>query len=418
MAERKSVPDIRFAGFGGDWERRKLGDAFDFLQNNTLSRSELSLDHGEAKNVHYGDILVKFGEYLDVSKMPLPFISDRHIVDKFKASLLQDGDVVVADTAEDEAVGKCVEMAGVQGVPIISGLHTIPMRPAESFAAGYLGYYLNSDAYRDQLLPLMQGIKVMSISKSAIQDTDVSFPMDVAEQAVIGRYFIQLDGCITSLQCKLAALANFKKAMLDKMFPKDGAAVPEIRFNGFSGDWEQRRIEEITVESLEYTTLSSGLPLLTSSRNGLMYQNEYRGNQTTESAETLFSIVPLGACTYRHMSDDDVFHLNINTVEKGLVSREYPVFSATEENDIDFIVQHMNSSASFRAFCAEQKKGGTRTRLYYRTLCEFKMMVPKLEEQKQISKALLQLDDLIALHQRKLDCLRNIKEACLEKMFV
>lgn len=132
-----------------------------------------------------------------------------------------------------------------------------------------------------------------------------------------------------------------------------------------------------------------------------MYQNEYRGNLTTDNKETLFSVVPIGACTYRHMSDDDVFHLNINTLEKGLVSREYPVFFATKENCLNFIIQYINSSASFRAFCAEQKKGGTRTRLYYNALCEFKMMVPSKREQEVIAGYLLSLDHLITLHQKK-----------------
>ena len=120
--------------------------------------------------------------------------------------------------------------------------------------------------------------------------------------------------------------------------------------------WEQRKLGEITSELSEYTTLDAGLPLLTSSRNGLIYQNEYRGNQTTDSKETLFSVVPLGSCTYRHMSDDDIFHMNINTLEKGLVSREYPVFIAYEENNLNFIVQHINSCGQFRAFCKEQYK--------------------------------------------------------------
>ena len=192
---------------------------------------------------------------------------------------------------------------------------------------------------------------------------------------------------------------------------------PAIRFQGFTDAWELRKLGEITVELSDYTTLNAGLPLLTSSRNGLMYQSEYRGNQTTDNKETLFSIVPLGTCTYRHMSDDDVFHLNVNTLEKGLVSREYPVFSASENNDIDFIVQHINSCAAFRSFCAEQKKGGTRTRLYYKTLCEFKMMVPSAEEQKQISIFLLSLDNLITLHQRKYEKLLTVKKSMLEKMF-
>lgn len=165
--------------------------------------------------------------------------------------------------------------------------------------------------------------------------------------------------------------------------------------------WEQRKVGELTVESSEYTTLEAGFPLLTSSRNGLMYQNEYRGKQTTDSTETMFSIVPLGACTYRHMSDDDVFHLNVNRLEKGLVSREYPVFYASDDNNLDFIVQQINSSAEFRSFCAEQKKGGTRTRLYYKNLCEFQMLIPNTEEQEKIATFLLTLDTLITLHQRE-----------------
>ena len=165
--------------------------------------------------------------------------------------------------------------------------------------------------------------------------------------------------------------------------------------------WEQRKVGELTVESSEYTTLEAGFPLLTSSRNGLMYQNEYRGKQTTDSTETMFSIVPLGACTYRHMSDDDVFHLNVNRLEKGLVSREYPVFYASDDNNLDFIVQQINSSAEFRSFCAEQKKGGTRTRLYYKNLCEFQMLIPNTEEQEKIATFLLTLDTLITLHQHK-----------------
>ena len=192
---------------------------------------------------------------------------------------------------------------------------------------------------------------------------------------------------------------------------------PAIRFKGFTDPWEQRKVGDITIESTEYLTLDSGLPLFTSSRNGLMYQNEYRGNVTTDSKQTLFSVVPLGACTYRHMSDDDVFHLNINTIEKGLVSREYPVFCGTQNHDIVFIVQYINSSKAFRAFCAEQKMGGTRTRLYYKALCEFTMMVPRFAEQRRISKFLLTFDHLITLHQRKYDKLQVIKKAMLEKMF-
>ena len=238
------------------------------------------------------------------------------------------------------------------------------------------------------------------------------------EQAQISQCLKKLDTLITLHQRKYEKLVNIKKSMLDKMFPKNGASVPEIRFKGFTDPWEQRKLGDITVELSEYATQELGLPLLTSSRSGLMYQDEYRDSRTTKSTETLFSVVPVGTCTYRHMSDDDVFHMNINTLEKGLVSREYPVFEASKGNNLEFLVQHINSSEEFKAFCAEQKKGGTRTRLYYNTLCQFTVRVPALKEQAQISQCLKKLDTLITLHQRKLEKLQNIKKFCLEKMFV
>ena len=178
------------------------------MQNNTLSRADLSNESGIAKNVHYGDLLIKFGEVLDVSKERLPMILDEYVLIKYKASFLQNGDVVVADTAEDSTVGKCSEIAGLNNEIVLSGLHTIPYRPVEEFATGYLGYYLNSDAYHNQLIPLMQGIKVTSISKSAMQDTDIVYPKSVKEQGKIGDYFQSLDHLITLHQWKFYKFIN------------------------------------------------------------------------------------------------------------------------------------------------------------------------------------------------------------------
>ncbi|WP_164954211.1 restriction endonuclease subunit S [Succinivibrio dextrinosolvens] len=107
------------------WEQRKLEESFDFLQNNTLSRAELG-DSGAAVNVHYGDILVKFGDCIYVSKNELPHITNQNSVEKLKNSYLKDGDVVMADTAEDKIV--------------LSGLHTIPLRPKNKFGKGLLGH--------------------------------------------------------------------------------------------------------------------------------------------------------------------------------------------------------------------------------------------------------------------------------------
>lgn len=203
--EGSDVPEVRFPGFAGAWEQLKLGDAFSFMQNNTLSRAELDDESGAARNVHYGDILTVFGDVLDVSIAQLPYVSSINMADRFNGSFLRDGDIIMADTAEDEAAGKCTEVLNTCDVPVLAGLHTIPMRPSRKFAAGYLGHYMNSPSYHDQLLPLMQGIKVTSVSKSSILGTSVSFPSDIAEQAAIARFFTQIDSLATLHQRELEA---------------------------------------------------------------------------------------------------------------------------------------------------------------------------------------------------------------------
>lgn len=213
----ESVPEIRFAGFTDPWEQRKFGDCFEFLKSNTLSRAGLNGENGTARNVHYGDILIKFGDCLDGERSDLPFITDDTVLPKYAGSILREGDVIFADTAEDETAGKSVELRKLPKEPTISGLHTIPARPRFPFGTGYLGHYLNSDAYHRQLLPLMQGIKVISVSKAALQDTQVRFP-GLSEQSAIGAALNEIDSLITLHQRKLELLRNIKKSLLDKMF--------------------------------------------------------------------------------------------------------------------------------------------------------------------------------------------------------
>ncbi|MFA0520288.1 restriction endonuclease subunit S, partial [Vibrio sp. 10N.222.55.E8] len=124
-----------------------------------------------AKNIHYGDILIKFGETLDADSELIPFITNNDVANKLKHTALQSGDIVIADAAEDNTVGKCVELINVGDLLVFSGLHTIAVRPTQPFGSKYLGYYLNSGSYHDQLSSLMQGTKVLSISKTAIQNT-------------------------------------------------------------------------------------------------------------------------------------------------------------------------------------------------------------------------------------------------------
>ena len=217
------------------------------IPNNTLSRAELNYESGSVRNIHYGDILIKYGSVVDVQNDEIPFATGKSS-DDFKGALLQDGDIIIADTAEDETTGKACEIGNSQGLDVVSGLHTMVCRPRNKMALGYLGYYLNSDAYHHQLLPLMQGIKVLSLSRTNVQKTMVCYPKSKAEQQLIADCFRNLDNLITLHQRKYDKLTNVKKSMLEKMFPKNGSNVPEIRFKGFSDAWEQRKLGDVATE--------------------------------------------------------------------------------------------------------------------------------------------------------------------------
>ena len=163
-----------------DWSTYTFDQMFQMLSNNTLSRDKLT-DHGRIGNVHYGDVLVKYGAVL-TEKDSIPRIKPEH--ESVATSFLQKNDVIIADTAEDETVGKAVQIGDVS-FPIVGGLHTFVCHPLLSTAPGYLGYYMNSKEYHDQLLPFVTGIKVSSISKASIRKTKLHIPALETEQAAI-----------------------------------------------------------------------------------------------------------------------------------------------------------------------------------------------------------------------------------------
>ncbi|WP_024414510.1 restriction endonuclease subunit S [Streptococcus suis] len=194
-------PELRFPEFTDAWKQRKLGEVADFsIKTNSLSRDKLSSYFYEVQNIHYGDILTKYDAILDVCNKELPSIIGSTISD-FADALLIEGDIVFADAAEDSTVGKAIEVRNFKGKNVVSGLHTIVARPKVSYAPYYLGYLINSTAYHNQILPLIQGTKVSSISKANLKSTTVVFPT-LPEQEAIGSFFSDLDQLITLHQRK------------------------------------------------------------------------------------------------------------------------------------------------------------------------------------------------------------------------
>ena len=380
-------PKIRFKGFDNDWEQRKFGSLLDETKNKTSVEDEDTLLSCAINGMYLNSEL--FSHFRGASNVGYLKVKKNDLI----------------LSAQNLHLGNCnVNLRFEHGIisPAYKVYELVDCNPL------FMQAWVKRDSTKNFFLRAStEGASVCrkNIVWEELYKQELLVP-DIEEQKKIGAYFDYLDHLITLHQRKCEDTKKLKKYMLQKMFPQNGSKVPEIRFKGFTDDWEQRKVGDITKELSEYAKLNSGLPLLTSARTGLMYQSDYRGNSTTDNENTLFSIVPLNACTYRHMSDDSTFHINVNTLEKGLVSKEYPVF-VENESDLRFVVQYINSSDSFTKFCTEQKKGGTRTRLYYKTLCEYKMLIPSLNEQHIIADYFDNLDYLITLHHRKLICVKN-----------
>lgn len=197
---------------------------------------------------------------------------------------------------------------------------------------------------------------------------------------------------------------------------------PKLRFKADDGnrfpEWEEKTVGDITIELQDYKSFNSGYPLMTSSRTGLMMQNEFRSKSSTDDGTAIFSIVPRGVATYRHMSDDDIFHFNINNlVDKGLVSKEYPVFNTKDNYNLYLLVEYLNSSRSFLNFCKAQKKGGTRTRLYFKVLKDFKLNIPSFPEQQKIAEFLSTVDTVIEKQKETVSTWEECKKGVMQKLF-
>jgi len=200
-----------------DWDTVTFAECFNVLPSNTLSRAELNYNAGTVKNIHYGDVLTKFSSVLDCEHETLPYVNPE-CAPKLSSVVLQDGDVIIADTAEDNTVGKATEVIGVGGQRIVSGLHTIPCRPKqkECFAPKWLGYFINHPVFHNQILPFVTGIKVSSISKNTIADTVIAVP-GKPEQERIVKVLSDLDNFMISIEKLIEKKKLIKKGTLQDL---------------------------------------------------------------------------------------------------------------------------------------------------------------------------------------------------------
>lgn len=229
-----------------DWEVAKLGEKFRFISNNTFSRDFLCED-GEIKNIHYGDVLIKYGSTLDVSQSDIPTINSELLPSYQLKCFAEDGDIIIADTAEDETVCKATELWNIGGKRVVAGLHTMWCRPAQNtFAIKFLGYFMNTSLYHNQVLPLIQGIKVSSVSKSAIQGTWLCIP-PIEEQRRIASALTSIDNLIDSLDRLIAKKRDIKQGAMQQLLSG------KKRLKGFTEPWVEKKLGDVVTNSTGLT---------------------------------------------------------------------------------------------------------------------------------------------------------------------
>ena len=225
-----------------DWEVKSFSQIFDMYPNNTYPRDCMNDSCGVVRNIHYGDVLIKYPTIVDVEKCAIPYLNEGVKIKLQK--LVQSGDIIMADTAEDETVGKCVEIKNLGNNKIVAGLHTFFCRPTAPFAAGWLGYYINSTNYHNQLIPYITGIKVSSISRTSIQETKLLVP-PIAEQRAIAEALSDVDELIAALDKKIAKKRLLKQGAMQKLL------TGKKRLPGFTDEWG-------TISLGDWATMNSG----------------------------------------------------------------------------------------------------------------------------------------------------------------
>lgn len=392
-----------------EWEVRNFHEIGSLLGTNTLSRDKMNECSGCAQNIHYGDLLVKYGEILDCSSANIPWVNS----DCREANLgtnLQNGDVVISDTAEDHTVGKATEVQGVGTKIVLSGLHTIALRPnASTFAPNFLGYYFNSSIYRSQFYPLIQGIKVCSISKKAISNTKLAIP-SIAEQRKIAEILGVWDEAIEKQSRLIEKLELRKRGLMQRLL------TGKTRLPGFTTPVDYKQLKPFIVEVSERNAKQTITEVLsvTNSR-GFVSQIEQFDREVASANTTNYKVIRKGQFAY-NPSRVNVGSLDLlRTFEVGILSPMYVVFKTLPTISTQYLYYLLKSNW-FIGHIPMYVQGSVRDSLSFDGLRDMKFWLPSLLEQKAIAEVLTTADDEIAIHRKTLDALRLQKRGLMQQL--
>ena len=408
--EKSRKPKIRFKGFNDDWEQRKLSELVQIERGGSPRPiDDFITDAPNGLNwVKIGDAPTQ-GNYITktAEKIRPDGLS--------KTREVHPGDLILSNSM---SFGKPYIM-GIDGC-IHDGWLLI-RNTYGVFDLTFLCHLLGTPQMLSQYRSFAAGSTVNNLNKELVGNTVVTIP-SITEQRVLGDYLEQLDNLITLHQRKLDKLINVKKSMLEKMFPKQGSTVPEIRFNGFTQAWEQRKLSGILCEKNERTSDFNSFPLYSLTiENGITPKTDrYERSSLVTKTEDLFKIVNQNEFVTNPMNlrfGALGYNKNPHYIS---VSGYYDVFSIDNDKCSAFWNSYFKTVSVMTVF--DNAATGSlieKRRVKYSTLKQISLLMPiELREKQKIGLFFEDIDELITLHQRKLEKLKNIKKSMLEKMFI
>lgn len=412
-AKQAKYPQLRFKGFTNPWEKRSLDEITTKTKSYSLSR-DVERDHETGyRYIHYGDIHTGVADIV-TEHTNLPNIEPANYDE------LRVNDLVVADASEDyQGIAEPAVVVGLPTQHLVAGLHTIALRPS-SASSLYLYYLLHTESFKHFGYQTGTGLKVFGISWSNLSKFTFMIPSR-PEQEKIVKLIESVDNLTSDNQRKLAKLKELKQGYLQKLFPRNGSKFPQLRFAGFSDAWEQRKLGELA------DIVGGGTP---NTNNDEYWNGDIDWYSPVEINNQIYVSGSKNKITKLGLQKSSAKVLPIGTVlftsRAGIGKTAILAKKGTTNQGFQSILPHENKLDSYFIFSRtdELKRygetngaGSTFVEVSGKQMSKMPIMLPKIEEQMRIGTFFQQLDNLITLHQRKLEKLQELKKGYLQKMF-
>ena len=404
---KQNKPAIRFKGFTDAWEQRKLGEVVERItRKNENLESTLPL----TISAQYG--LINQNEFFDKR------IASKDVSGYF---LVRNGEFAYNKSTSSDAPWGAIKRLDSYESGVLSTLYIVfKILDERKTSSDYIVTYYNTDLWHKGIQAIAaEGARnhgLLNVAPADFFETNLTMPKDYAEQQQIGSFFQQLDHLITLHQRKYDKLQVLKKAMLEKMFPKNGSSVPEIRFKGFTDAWEQRKLGDCFTERCE--SMPDGELISVTINDGIKKFSELGRHDNSNDDKSKYKKVCAGDIAYNSMRMWQ--GASGCSPYEGIVSPAYTVLTPNSGINSKCMAYQFKLPATIHTFkINSQGITSDNWNLKFPALSEIEIYVsPYEQEQAKIAAYFANLDHLITLHQRELEKLQNIKKSMLEKMFV